>query len=85
MPPAFESLASLGADPFDFRAAGLGGKVIGALFLVIGLLIGLLFWQGYRIERAMGVQNVILERLDGTVRGFNSTVYDLKEEIMVRK
>ena len=68
-------------DPFDFKSSGLHGKVYGGLFLVVFLLIGLLFWQALRIEGVLSMTNTLLERMDGTQRGFNSSVQNLEQAV----
>ena len=68
-------------DPFDFKSSGLHGKVYGGLFLVVFLLIGLLFWQGHRVENLLSATNTLLQNMDGTQKGFNSTIHDLAQAV----
>lgn len=68
-------------DPFDFKSSGLHGKIFGGLFATVFLLITLLFWQGHKIEGVLTITNTLLEKMDGTQRGFNSTVQDLEQAV----
>jgi hypothetical protein len=68
-------------DPFDFKSSGLHGKIYGGLFLVICLLIGMLFWQGHQTNETLSMTNSLLQGLEASQRGFNSTVHDLAQAV----
>lgn len=70
------------ADPLQFRKHGLEGKVIGALFALVFMLISAIGFGGFHAIR-LGEQILESNRnMADAVKGFNSTLYSFWQSVV---
>ena len=67
-------------DPFNFKNQGILGKIIGALFLVIVLLLVTNFFVLYQFNETLKDGNAIVQKLNTSVQEFNLTTSDFLNE-----
>lgn len=68
-------------DPFKFRNEGLAGKVIGAQFLIIFLMIVVVLIGGYKAVRLAEQVIASNSNVGEALKGLSITVYEFSQSV----